>query len=247
MAEMARGYGQFCPVAKAAEIFAERWTPLILRELGYGGCRFAELQQGLPGISQSLLTQRLRSLERDGIIQRRALPGKRGAEYWLTAAGAEFGQAVEALGIWGQRWATAHLRADDLDPGLLMWFLRRRVQVDQLPAARIVVRVELRRKQQPSRSARPVKTGQGTWWLVLNRPEVELCLKDPGWETDLCVQADLEALTQVYLGRLGLRDAMRRGLVTVEGPRDLAHAFPEWIGVSAFAPYAGPPQAALAG
>lgn len=134
-----RGYGQFCPVALGAEVFAERWTPLILRELLAGSHRFSELQRGLPGIPRALLTQRLGSLQRAGLIERRPTRAGRGFEYHLSPAGQSFGPVVEALGRWGYQWAAEQLRPDNLDAGLLMWFLRRRVQVDRLPSERVTV------------------------------------------------------------------------------------------------------------
>ena len=132
-----RGYGQFCPVALGAEVFAERWTPLILRELLAGSHRFSELQRGLPGIPRALLTQRLGSLQRAGLVERRPTRAGRGFEYHLSPAGLSFSPVVEALGRWGYQWAAEQLRPDNLDAGLLMWFLRRRVQVDRLPAEQV--------------------------------------------------------------------------------------------------------------
>src|SRR6186713_1739558 len=112
-------YGQFCPVAKAAEIFAERWTPLILRELLCGSHRFGELEHGLPKISRSLLSQRLRSLEAVGLVERRAGQGGRGPEYHLTRAGQDLFDVIIRLGEWSQRWFNPLLDLDDLDPQLL--------------------------------------------------------------------------------------------------------------------------------
>lgn len=227
-----RGYGQFCPVAKGAEVFAERWTPLIVRELLNGSHRFGELQQGLPGISQSLLTQRLRSLQRDGVVERRCSRHGRGWEYHLTPAGQDLGRVVEQLGAWGYRWATDRLSPADLNPHALMWFMRRRVNVAGLPERRVVVSFTFRDGPRQS------------FWLVLQRPEVDLCLKAPGFDVDLYVTADTMALTQVYLGHLELRRAMADGLIEVEGPRDLLRALPSWLGVSPFARLHQPPIAA---
>jgi DNA-binding HxlR family transcriptional regulator len=217
-------YGQFCPVAKGAEVFAERWTPLILRELLQGSHRFNELRLGLPLISQSLLAQRLRSLEREGVIERRPV-GRRGWEYYLTPAGEEFAPLVELLGAWGYRWAIDRLSPEDFDPGVLVWSMHRHIHLDSLPAERVVVQFEFRNER------------QGIWWLILQRPQVEFCPRDPGFENDLLVLADTRTLAQVYLGQLELREAMSRGLVEVEGPRHLVRAFPSWIGMSGFVRY----------
>lgn len=220
-----KGYGQFCPVAKAAEIFAERWTPILLRDLLKGPRRFSELHQGAPRMSQSVLVQRLKSLERQGIIARRPNPIGKGSEYYLTPVGEEFGEVVEHLGEWGMRHSVDKLRPDDLDPGFLMWAIEGHMCLDALPDRRVVVQVDFR--------GRPNEH----WWLVLERPNVELCLEDHGFEPDLFVTADLRAMTEVYLGRRRLTQAMDAGLVEVHGPRPLVRAFPQWIGVSTFAHY----------
>lgn len=218
-----RGYRQFCPVALGAEVFAERWTPLILRELLAGSHRFSELQRGLPRIPRALLVQRLGSLERAGLVERRPTRTGRGSEYHLSPAGRSFGPVVEALGQWGYQWAAERLRPDNLDAGLLMWFLRRRVQVDRLPAARVTVQFDFR------------DADQRHFWLVLHRPDVDLCLADPGFDADLCVTTDVRTFTHVYLGHLSLANALGDGSVALAGRSDLRRAFAGWIGLSPFA------------
>ena len=171
------GYGQFCPVAVACEVFAERWTPLILRELILGARRFSDLRRGMPLISRALLTQRLRYLEDVGVIESR--PVGRGREYRLSQAGEEFHGVIESLGIWGQRWIHGRASAENLDAQLLLWDIRRRLAVDQLPDRRVVVRFEFR--------GVPRGRGPATLWLVLSRQEVDACDKDPGYGIDLVV------------------------------------------------------------
>jgi DNA-binding HxlR family transcriptional regulator len=222
-----RGYSQFCPVALASEVFAERWTPLILRELLAGSHRFSELQRGLPRIPRALLVQRLGSLERAGLVERRPARTGRGSEYHLSDAGEQFRPVVEALGQWGWRWVARELRPDNLDSRLLMWFVRRRIRVERLPPERVTVRFEFRGAQTER------------FWLVLHRPEVDLCLSDPGFEVDLDVTTEVRAFTQVYLGYVGVADAVREGSVAVAGKSDLRRAFGGWIGVSQFANAAG--------
>jgi len=222
-----KGYGQFCPVAKAAEIVAERWT-LVLRELVCGSHRFSHLHRGVPLMSRTLLAQRLAQLEDAGIVRSAPRTKGRGREYFLTPAGEELRPVIERLGEWGQRWARSHVSADDLDPGLLMWDIHRRVNIDRLPDRRVVVRFDFRAVPKTVR-------GQTTFWLILEREDVDVCLKDPGFETDLVVNADLAALTKAWMGDVELADAMRAGLVRIEGPSALARAFPGWLALSGFA------------
>jgi DNA-binding HxlR family transcriptional regulator len=226
------GYGQFCPVALGAEIFAQRWTPLILRELLLGSHTFSQLQHGLPRVSRNLLVQRLAFLEGAGVIERRSRAGGRGFDYYPTLAGEELRPVVLALGTWGYKWTAQELRADNLDAGLLMWFLRRRVRTEHLPDEKVVVRFEFR--GQAERSAWLEE--EQAFWLVLEKPDVELCLTDPGFEVALVVRADLAAMVRVYLGRLSLAAAIASGAVELSGRRVLRTGFSAWLGISPFAP-----------
>lgn len=229
-----KGYGQFCPVAKACEVVAERWSPLILRELLCGSRRFSEVQRGLPLISRTLLTQRLRELENAGVIRSVPKSSGRGREYFLTQAGEELRPIILGLGEWGQRWIR-ELRRDDLDAGLLMWDIQRRLELDRLPAERVVVRFDFLNVPRHQLTRK-------TWWLVLSPQDVDLCLKDPGYEVDLHVTADLEAFIKVWMGDIRLTVAIRDGRVTLDGPRRLVQAFPGWLKLNLLAGIERPPQ-----
>lgn len=234
--ETMKGYGQFCPVAVACEIFAERWTPLILRELFTGSRRFNEIRSGMPLISRTLLAQRLHQLEDAGVIESTPLPAGRGREYRLTKAGNEFREVVERLGEWGQRHAAQQFAPGNLDPMLLIWAMHRRIDVSHLPATRVVVRFELR--GMPSRCQQ-----MRTCWLVLEPSGVDVCLKDPGFAVDMIVHADVGALARVWTGHLVWADAVRSGGIKLEGPRAIVQAFPNWLQLSHFARVLRPSRA----
>jgi DNA-binding HxlR family transcriptional regulator len=216
-------YGQFCPVAKAAEIFAERWTPLILRELLCGSHRFSELEQGLPRISRTLLSQRLRSLESVGLVERRTDASGRTREYHLTQAGEDLFDVIIRLGEWSHRWFNPLLDLDDLDPQLLLWDMHRRLHTDRLPDRRVVVQFDFR-------GARA-----GSYWLVLEPGAPSVCWDPPGFEVDLIVDADSLALHRVWLGHQSFANALTSGDVSLDGPRELTRAFPDWLALSHFA------------
>ncbi|MGH6959073.1 MAG: SCP2 sterol-binding domain-containing protein, partial [Dongiaceae bacterium] len=163
----------------------------------------------------------------------------RGRDCFLTPAGEELRPLIVHLGRWGQRWSRKPFRAYDLDVTVLMWDIHRRIRVSQLPPRRTVVRFEFRGMPKGSTATR-------TWWLVLQRADVDLCMKDPGFEVDLYVDADLGALTAVWLGDLQLAEATRSGQLIIDGPRALAQSFPNWLALSSFANVERPAPAATA-
>lgn len=216
-------YGQFCPVAKAAELLDERWTLLVLRELFAGSTRFNELRRGVPRMSPSLLSKRLKALVRAGVVDRYA-DGET-VVYRLTPAGAELRPLIEALGAWGMRWI-GELGEADYDPHLLLWDMHRRVDLDALPPGRTVVRFRFAGLPADLRD----------WWLVLS-PEgvVDVCDDDPGFGDDVVVDADLPTLVRVWRGDTEWRDALRTGGVRLQGPAQLRRAVPRWFRLSVFA------------
>lgn len=220
-----KGYGQFCPVAKAAELVAERWTFLVIRELLLGSRRFNELKRGVPLMSPSLLSQRLKELQRAGIVRKVEGDGPKNTEYELTEAGEQLRPIVEGLGVWGLRWAHDRITREDLDPGLLMWDMRRGICAEHMPAGRSVIEFDFGAREKKKRM----------WWLVVTDGEVDLCLVYPGYDADLTVTTDLRAMTDVWLRRMSVNDALRGGLIHLEGRRDLARSFPKWLGQSAVA------------
>jgi DNA-binding HxlR family transcriptional regulator len=223
-----KGYGQFCPIAVACEVFAERWTPLIVRELLAGARRFEEIRRCVPLISRSLLAQRLRELEDAGVVTSQPLPSGRGREYQPTRAAEELRAVIDQLGTWGQRWGASQFDPENLDMTLLMWNVRRRIDVRRLPARRVVVRFEFR-------GVPPRLRGFRTCWLVLERKGVDVCLKDPGFEVDLVVDADAATLARVWTGAVSFAEATRSGGLALDGPRDLVRAFPSWLLLSHYA------------
>jgi len=222
---MAESYGQFCPVAQAAEVLTERWTLLVLRELLMGSTRFNELQRGVPRMSSSLLSKRLREMERSGLITREPLQGERGHAYRLAPAGEALGPLVISLGNWSREWLKREISEEEADPALLMWDVRRSLQLDRLPTERVVTFFRYRDAEE----------GKRAWWLVAKPSGADLCFTDPGFSIDLQVDAEAQAMAEVWLGRLELGAAMRAKRVRLSGPEHLVRSFPDWLGFSSFA------------
>jgi DNA-binding HxlR family transcriptional regulator len=224
-------YGQYCPVARAAEILADRWTLLIVRELLADVRHFNELERGLPHMSRTLLAERLRRLEQMRVLERRATSRGRPTEYRLTAAGRELQQIIDQFGEWGARWAFGPPRPNELDPITLLWWMRRRVAADRISRPRVVIQFDFRRAPQQS------------YWLLIEPNDVSVCLKDPGFDVDVIVTSDVMTFYQVWLGRLSLVNAVRRKLVHLDGAPTDIRAFPNWF---TWSPMADSVRAALA-
>ena len=224
MSGMTRAYGQYCPVTLGSEVLADRWTPLILREMVLGSTRFNDIERGLPGISRTLLGQRLRHLEGKGVLERHPARGGRGSEYHLTPAGKDLEPIIMAIGEWAVRWMFSEPEPSDVDPVALTWWMHRRVAVDRLPDRRIVIEF------------RYVGAGATVIWLVLDRGEPSVCVRHPGFDNDLVVTTDAVSLMRVFSGIDELADARRQGRVVIEGLPALERAFPTWFLWSPFAP-----------
>jgi len=216
-------YGQFCPVALASEVLAERWTLLIVRELLAGAARFNELRRGVPRLSATLLKQRLQTLEHAGIIERR--PGARGSSYGLTEAGFALRPVVTSIGEWGQRWAR-DIHPQDLDPGWLVWTMHRRLNTDAMPPGRTVIEIEFL----------DARSSQRRFWLVHADGNVDVCLKDPGHETTVRVFTRVRVLAEVWRGIRSLRQEVRAGSIQLQGSTAHRRAFPDWLLLSVYAP-----------
>ena len=217
------GYGQFCPIAKASEILSERWTILILRELGAGGESFNDLRRGMPLISPSLLSSRLKSLEHARVISRTET--EKGIRYALTEAGRELKPIILQMGVWGHRWARSKLTPDDLDPSMLMWDIHRTMNAKYFGADRTVLHFEFSDFDAKFRR----------WWLVIQNDDVDVCMKDPGHDVDLKVTTDIRTMTGVWMGDISLGQALRDRRIRLNGDARLKRDISTWLGSNYFA------------
>jgi DNA-binding HxlR family transcriptional regulator len=212
-----RARDEFCPVARSVEILGDRWCLLLVREMLRGVTRFNELERSVPGISRSILAQRLRHLDAEGITERLTGPDGRATGYRLTDAGRQLGSVVGALNDWGAAWLIPDARPAEVDPDGLMLWVRRHVVLHDLPPRRVVVGFRIRAGRARS------------YWLLLQPGEVSLCPEHPGFVEDVMVTTDPATLYRVFLGRVGLQAAIDDGVVRVEGPPSLVRALPRWF------------------
>jgi DNA-binding HxlR family transcriptional regulator len=216
-------YGRFCPVSLASDVLADRWTLLIVRELVLGNTRFNDIARGLPGISRSLLAQRLRHLERKGVIELWPSPTGKGHEYHLTAAGKDLEGVVVAVGRWAVEWLLDEAQPHDVDPVQLTWWMHRRMDEEVLPQDRVVVQFDYTAPERKS------------VWIVVDRGEPSVCMQHPGFEPDVIVTTTTPALAEVFQGYTTWAEAVRQGAVRVDGPPRLVRALPGWFLWSPFA------------
>ena len=219
-------YGQFCPVAMAAEIFCSRWTPLILREMFCGSRRFNDLRRGVPRMSPSLLSKRLDEMKDAGIVREVAAKRGGGTEYELTEAGEDLKPIVMALGFWGQRWVESKLSLKKLDPSLLMWDMRRWLDPKPLPKRRCTIVYHF-----PE-----LEAARQRFWLVVEPDgKVDLCNSDPGFEVDLYITGSLRAMTSVWMGVSTVKQEVAAQALDIQGDKKIAGAMEQWLGLSPFA------------
>lgn len=218
-----KGYGQFCPIAKASEVIGERWTNLVIRELGAGSETFNDLRKGLPLMSPTLLSTRLKSLESAGVVER--TEDGEGVRYHLTEAGEELVGIIWQLGTWGHRWVRSDLSSEDLDPSLLVWDIHRTIDTGFFGNGTTVIKFEFADYTSKFRN----------WWLVIRDGDVDVCLKNPGYDEDVEISSDLKTLTAVWMGDSTIMKAIREKAVIVNGSPYLKKNIATWLGANYYA------------
>ncbi|MEM7277404.1 MAG: helix-turn-helix domain-containing protein [Pseudomonadota bacterium] len=227
MKSRSKGYGQYCPLALAAELLCKRWTLLVVSRLLDGCATFSEIQKGLPRISPSLLSQRLRELEHAELVLR--LSDSQTSDrhhYQLTEAGQSLNDIVDQLAIWGQHWARDN-EMDDLDIEFLAWSMSTRLNPENLPKGRTVMEFEFSGAHSEFQR----------FWLVHTDGETEMCVKHPGFDTDVLVQSDIRRFVETWRGFRDLRTEIAAGHIRLQGPKSSCRDFPNWLALSGLAPF----------
>lgn len=217
-------YGQFCPIAKATEILGEKWTLLVVRELLMGGTRFSELQRGLSLISPTMLSKRLDSLEGYGLVLKKKIPNQKGYEYFPTRSCSELLPIIKSLGDWGMRWARSNLTEKDFDVELLMLYLKRSINPDNLIGNESVIRFRFT----------DIETVPD-WWIMVKGKEVDLCVNDPGKDVDVYFVTTVKTMAEVWMGDTSYRKAVAGGVMKIVGPDALTRDVSSWMESSVFA------------
>jgi DNA-binding HxlR family transcriptional regulator len=226
-------YGQICPVSKAAELLGERWTLLIIRELVLGTTRFNDFQRALSQISPTLLTKRLNQLAEAGLLVRKTLPGQRRIEYHPTTASKELKPIILGLGEWGMRWARGQMNDEELDVEMLMYDLQRRIDAEQLPGGRTVIKFRFRALPKFEH-----------WWIVIEPDGTRvLCVHNPRVPIDVELITDVRTMSHVWAGDMDIRMAKNTGRLELKGDPILIRTISSWLRPGTFAhirPQSGP-------
>jgi DNA-binding HxlR family transcriptional regulator len=207
----------------AAEVICSRWTALVVRELICGSTRFNDIRRGVPRMSPTLLSKRLKELAEAGVIAEHASGKAGGVEYKLTKAGEDLRDVIMSMGIWGHRWIESSISLKNLDPSLLMWDMRRNLALSMLPDRRCTVKFTY------------PDAGGKTFWLVVDSGQADLCAIDPGFDVDLHVRSSLRSMTKVWMGMSTLKTEIEAGAIELTGDKAVARSMQEWLGLSAFA------------
>jgi DNA-binding HxlR family transcriptional regulator len=217
-------YGQFCPIAKATEIIGEKWTLLVVRELLMGGTRFSELQRGLSMISPTMLSKRLDTLEQHGLLMKKKIPNQKGYEYFPTKSCSELLPIIRTLGDWGMRWARSNLTEKDYDVELLMLYLKRSINPENLIGNETVIRFKFTDiKDYPN------------WWMLVKGNEVDLCVNDPGKEIDVYFTTTVKTMAGIWMGDTTYKKAIANDELKLVGPKALTKDISSWMEISVFA------------
>ncbi len=223
-----QSYGQFCPVARAAEIVGTRWTIILLRELLAGSTKFNELRKGVPQMSPSLLSKRLIEMEEAGIVEKKAVIKGRGFHYLITDSGKELSPIIFTLGTWGQKYVTSEFEKHELDPTLLMWDIQRRIHISMFPEnGRFVIEFHI--KDAPAE--------RRNWWIIIQNSNAELCLHHTGYEVDISIESNLKTLTNIWMGVCSIELAKKEKKILLRGQNKYIKSFSEWFLLSPFADY----------
>jgi DNA-binding HxlR family transcriptional regulator len=215
-------YADYCPISMGVEVLGDRWTPLVIRELMVGSSGFNEIHRGIPRISRTLLAQRLRQLERAGLVDRVASERGRAGHYALTPAGEALTPSVWAMGHWAAEWVFGDPTEEDCDGLSVIWRLHQHAVPAKLPSTRTVVHLIL--------------TGHGgaEGWLEIDRSGVTVCRDDQGHGVDLALEADTGQMHRWLVGRTTFRELVSKGHARLLGPSRLARAFPTWFDMTIF-------------
>lgn len=223
-----RPYGLLCPISRACELLEPRWTIQIITELWNGSTHFNDIRKAVGNISSALLSKRLKELEALGMVERLVNPATGSVDYIRTEMAIKLEPALNALAEWAQCNIEAEVFLDNLDVSTLMWAVRRKVDILELPKRRTVMRFHFNDKPQPDHPS---------YWLVTEPGALlpDLCVYDPGVDVDLFIETSALSLGAILIGRSTVQGETEAGRLFLSGDAGLTHAVDRWLRRSFYA------------
>ncbi|MGH9157085.1 MAG: winged helix-turn-helix transcriptional regulator [Acidimicrobiales bacterium] len=212
---------EYCPVSIGANLVGDRWSLLIIREMIQGSTRFNEIHRALPGLSRTLLSGRLRTLQRHGLVEH--LTDTSAGSYRLTEAGAALRDVLVALGAWTVRWRFPPPAVAVPDSPLLLWRMYQGLNRAKLPPDTVTVEFVFG-DAEPSRG-----------WMVLKGDASSLCMDAPPQATDIVIGGTVRVWLAVWFGHRTYGDAVESGDLVVKGPAHLVPQVRHWFDLSPLA------------
>ena len=215
-------YGQYCPLAMSADFLCQRWTMLILREFLEGSSTFNDIGRGVPRMSRTLLSRRLKELIDVGLIQKKSNKNGHQSEYVFTEAGKALGPVVMAMANWGQEWINIEPSINNIDVDLLMWDIRRHTRPLSVLPDPFIVHIFLS----------DVEDKYANHWLIYEEDNVDLCYIDKEFNVDVYIETTAAKLTKVWMGWENFEQAVKARELIIEGDEKYTSIAKEWLGQS---------------
>jgi DNA-binding HxlR family transcriptional regulator len=210
----------------AASLLEPRWTMLVLCEMWAGSTRFNEIQRGVPGMSPGLLSKRLKEMERNGLVTRRGKGRGGHVEYLTTSLADEIQPLIRALGEWAHRNIDCEVSLQHIDARMLMWSIRGKIDLLQLPKRKSVIQFMLKDS---------LKETLNYWIVAKPGEETDLCYTDPKFEVDLYIVCELRALASAWMGHSTFDAEIDSGRIALTGHDAMARTLTKWLKRSSFA------------
>lgn len=206
----------------ASEILCNRWTILVLRELLFGSSSFNDISRGVPRMSRTLLSKRLKELVQIGVIDKKSNLKGNQINYQLTAAGNALESVIIDMASWGQEWLQTTPSLSDLDPRFLMWDIMRNAKSIELLPNPFIAHIHLD----------DIEEGLCDYWLVFENDCVDLCNKDNNYEVDVQIIVNSKILTQVWMGWSDFDQAVKANQMKILGDHQYTSVAKDWLGQS---------------
>jgi DNA-binding HxlR family transcriptional regulator len=216
-------YDEACPISMAASVLCERWTIQIVREMFFGSTRYSEIHKHIPNISPTLLRNRLRSLEEEGVIIRKCGEKANRYEYFLAPAGKALAPVLTEMGKWGMCFARDGMTDKQNTASGLVRDFAGGIKVDALPSGNTSIQINLTDVPESPEH-----------YIHVQGDDVQVCDTDLGFDIDVRITSTLDVMTRVWYGEINIQSAIESGQMKVTAPPIYTRRIRSWLGISSF-------------